>query len=412
MAKILRDLLEAKEPIFSLSLRQLENASGGSASDVRLVGEIARKLRLATVALGLDPDDTTGRELYGAQLARMAYDNQRVAKLLGGADPDDIALMSPLIIKFVQKPEISSNCWVLRRSVAKKILKTMPPKKLMSHLGHRSVDGLLKHENIDELYVGLRFSEGDKWLRQHNQLLKTVRASDFETRPVSCLLLDYEKYANLTASFVSSKYHNVAHSKELGVVALLPTLATRQRGFTLVGLPMMLHYINEIRLYSSFFKLKQVAPHFGELVVETLNDDSAIASQMAGQNVHWRIVHRHFANNVGQANYPEAFEPHVHSDDVIWDRVEATLSGFDKEMKFWQELDYVGKLFDGTPLSFNLMDVSLNYSQNRSFKDRNFSYFRESLWNEIFASYMSVKVLEKQVMEKLTAQLINPDDII
>ena len=170
MAKILRDLLDAEEPIFSLSLQQLERASGQPGADARLIGEIAEKFHDRIVRLGLDKQDTTDKELYGALLARIAEDNKRVTKLIGGNDPDDVRDMVPRIVDAVEKMDINRSCWVLKRAVAKRLLKTMPPKKLMKHLGYRSVDSMLKHENIDEIYTALRFSEGGEWLNEYNEI--------------------------------------------------------------------------------------------------------------------------------------------------------------------------------------------------------------------------------------------------
>ena len=164
MAGILRDLLDGEEPLFSLSLRQLERASGEQGRDVQLIGEIIQKMRYNTGRLGLDPDDTTGRELYAAQMTRVERDNTRLAGILGSAQPDDIRTMAPLIVDKVKEATGSPVVWVLKRVAAKKLLKNLPPKRLMKQLGYRSVDSLLNHEPVDELYVAIRFSEGDTWL--------------------------------------------------------------------------------------------------------------------------------------------------------------------------------------------------------------------------------------------------------
>ena len=114
MSKILRDLLDAEEPIFSLSLRQLEAASGHKGVDAALIGEIARKMRESIETLGLDPDDTTGPELYAALMARMKVDNERVTKLIGGTDADDVKHMVPLMVKAVENMKINREAWVLK----------------------------------------------------------------------------------------------------------------------------------------------------------------------------------------------------------------------------------------------------------------------------------------------------------
>lgn len=411
MAKVLRDLLDAEEPIFSLSLQQLERASGNHGTDARLIGELTEKMHHATAELGLDKQDTTDRELYGAMLSRIKTDNDRVTQLIGGTDADDVKAMVPLIVTAVEGMDINRSCWVLKRSVAKRLLGTMPPEKLMKHLGYRSVDSMLKHENIDEVYTALRFSEGPEWLNKYNELFKTVTPSDFETRDISIVVMDHDKYVDLAEHFVEKKLHNITHTKEMGVIVVVPMHAERMKGITLKSLPLIFHYINEIRLYSSFFKLKQVEKNFGETVVETLIADTGTAAQMSGQYVHWRVIQRYFGK-MKDENHPEAFQPHVHPEDLHWRRAEDLLAQLDPEMAFWQEMDYVGQLADdGQPLTFNLMDVSLAYSNSEPFEGRYYYHFRESLWNEIFIRYMGHKNLEDQILNQLDNDMIAPETL-
>lgn len=66
MAGYLQKLLNAKEPMFSFSLRSLEKATGNHAIDVKLIGDIHNKAQRAMRQIGLDPADTTAEELYSA----------------------------------------------------------------------------------------------------------------------------------------------------------------------------------------------------------------------------------------------------------------------------------------------------------------------------------------------------------
>lgn len=411
MAKILRDLLDAEEPIFSLSLRQLEKASGEHGTDARLIGEITQKMRVSTEYLGLDPGDSTDREVYAAMMAQIGRDNERVTKLIGGIDPDDVTKNVPLMVKAVEKMDIDRTCWVLRRSVAKKLLSQMPPKALMKKLGYRSVESMLKHENIDEVYTAIRFSEGPEWLNEFDELFKSVRPSDFETREISIVIMDHDKYVDLAEHFVHKKLHNITHTKEMGVIVVVPMHAQRMKGITLKSLPLLFHYINEIRLYSAFFKLKQVEKNFGETVVNTLIADPGDAAQMAGNYVHWRVIQRYFGK-MKDENHPEAFQPHVHPEDLHWRKAEENLAQLDPKMKFWCDLDYVGKTAeDGQPLTFNMMDVSLAYSNGESYENRYTYHFRESLWNEIFMRYMGHKNLEDSILRQLDNDMIAPETL-
>jgi sugar/nucleoside kinase (ribokinase family) len=66
VAKFLRDLLGAQEPLFGAALQNLERASGHSGLDARLIGDILLEAHSTMRRMGLDPADTTGLELYNA----------------------------------------------------------------------------------------------------------------------------------------------------------------------------------------------------------------------------------------------------------------------------------------------------------------------------------------------------------
>ncbi len=70
MAQFLQRLLDTNTPTFPLALRQLEEATGRSGVDVRLIADVTHAAHGVMRRLGLDPADTTARELY---LALNAY---------------------------------------------------------------------------------------------------------------------------------------------------------------------------------------------------------------------------------------------------------------------------------------------------------------------------------------------------
>lgn len=410
MATFLRDLLDAEEPLFSLALRQLEAASGRRATDAALIGDILQSTHASMRELGLDPADTSGKEYYLSLLARIEQDNERVTKLIGGTDSSDVAQLVPLMIKAAESVPFDRNVFVLKHSKAKELLGKMPPKQLMKKLGYTDLDELFQNEDFDEIYTALRFSEGSEWLNNYNELFKTVTADDYEERQIRIVQMDHDKYVDLAEHFTEKKLHNVTHTKELGVIVVVPLRATHSKGLTLKTLPLLLHYLNEVKLYSSFFKLKATQPNFGSIVVDTLIADPGNASQMAGQYVHWRVIQRYFGK-LKDESHKEAFEPHVHPEDLHWRRAEELLYEIDPEMKFWQNRDWVGLLFDGGPVTANFVDVALSYANNIPYENRYVYHFRESLWNEIFMRYMSHENLENQILQQLDNDMVAPEKL-
>ncbi len=313
MATFLSELLDAEEPLFSLSLSDLEKASGHHGADAKLIGDIFAMAHENMRILGLQPSKTTGPELYHALLARVATDNERVARIIGASDPEDVRHMIPYMVAAAKKVKFSRSVFVLKHAKAKQFLRHMPPKTLMAKLGYDNIDAMFKYEDFDEMYTALRFSEGPEWLNQYDELFKTVTADDYEQRDIRILAMDHDKYVDLAEHFVQKKLHNITHTKELGVIVVVPMKAERMKGLALKSLPLLLHYMNEVKLYSTFFKLKsKTARHFGEVVMNTLIADTGTGVQMVGHHIHWRVIQRYLGRHREEAKAtPEAFEPHV-----------------------------------------------------------------------------------------------------
>jgi hypothetical protein len=409
MSKLLSELLGATEPMFSLALKQLEEASGLPSVDVRLTAEIVGKVRLKTQELGLDPDDTTGKELYFGLMNKIEKHDEHLVKQIGGKDPNDSAALMPLMKQAWDGVDTPKSCWVLKYSVAKTMLKKMPPKQIMKHLGYRSVDSMLKRENLAEIYGALRFAEKPEWLNKFNELYKKLKPSDFETRQIEIVQMPLERWGDIAAPFIHKKRHNITHLKELGVILMLP-VTVPLRGIAIFTLPLLFHYLQEIRLYSAFFKMQQVKPDFGQIVVETLIADPSSAAVMAGQHIHWRVIQRYFGK-LESEYHPEIFEPHVQPEDLHWRRAETLLYQLAPELKFWEDLDYVGVMHAGRPLTLNVLDVAASYVNQLPYASRAIYHFRESLWTEIFVRYMGQKTLEEQVLKQLNNNMIAPEDL-
>ena len=413
MAKFLRDLLDAEEPIFTESLRQLEYASGRTGADTKLIGDIVAKAHENLRMMGLNPAYATGEEVYHGLESRVEQDIKRLTKIIG-ADPnksEEVRYLVPYMVAAANKATFNRKVFVIKHESAKNLLRQMPPKSLMEKLGYHDIESMFDHEDFSELYTALRFSEGPDWLNRYDELFETVTPLDYEERNIKIVIMDHDKYVDLASHFVQKKLHNITHTKELGVIVVVPMHAEKMRGLVLKSLPLLFHYMNEVKLYSTFFKLKSQQPHFGRTVVETLVADPSDASQIVGHKIHWRIIQRYLGKHKEDTISMAAFEPHVQPEDLHWRRAEDLLYELDPELEFWKDRDYVGLMYDGFPVAFNLFDVSFAYSNSESYENRYAYHFRESLWNEIFVRYMGFKNLASQVLDKLDNSAISPEKL-
>lgn len=407
MSRVLSELLNAEEPLFGLALKQLEQASGNTSVDVRLTAEIIGKVHMRMRALGLDPADTTGAELYAALIGLLHKHDDFLAQRIGCSDAETVDAILNRVKETVQALDVPKTAWVLKHSVAKRLLHATPPLHVMKQLKYRSVDSMIKREPTGILFAAMELMESREFTRKFKGAYAKLKPADFETRHIEVLYVDHGKWGAFAEQYVQNNRHNMIHIKETGTIVLMPVPLSRRQGVTITSLALVLHYINEIRLYSSFFKSQQIKPEFAQIVTETLLDDPGKHAAVGGQHVHWRVIHKHFG--APEREHPQIFEPHVEPEDLVWRKTEETLYRLEPALHFWHDMDYVGVQFQGRQVSFNLMDVAVSYLNGLPYGEQSVQYMRDSLWNEIYLRYMGEKTVEKQVLNQLNHEMIEPD---
>lgn len=140
MAKFLQQLLKINEPTFSVGMRQLEKATGSSGVDTRLIADITHKAHEIMRQLGLDPADSTGRELYQALVSSVKRGT--FEKLLVNADY--------VMMAFVGEPVSFNLIDVIENAHHELTFE----QRIMSH-GQRSLRGeivqrYLQHASVNE----------------------------------------------------------------------------------------------------------------------------------------------------------------------------------------------------------------------------------------------------------------------
>jgi hypothetical protein len=408
MTRFLSGALGAEEPTFGLAVQELERASGHSNTDIRLSSEIMQRTREKIQSLGLDPNDTTGPELYGALQVRLEQDEAHLRETLHVAEDAAPAEVLSRIQQFAQKYEAPKSCFALKVSVAKKLLKKVPPKKAMKQLGYRSIDSMLKHEPCAQIYAAAAIVETAHWHKQFLDQYKQLHPNDFETREISVLYPQHKRWETLAARFVDNAKHNMLCQKELGAIILLPHQAD-VRGLAITTFLLVMNEMNEIRSYSSFVKLQQVKSNFGDIVCQTVNTEPYTAAQLAGQSVPWRLIQRYYAR-FKQAYHPDVFEPHVQPEDLEWYHPEDILAGIKPALAFWQDTQPLLLMHDSQPVSLNALDVALGYCNRLSFADRIIHFVRQNLWHELMMRYLNQENLETAVQRQLNQELVAETD--
>jgi hypothetical protein len=407
MTRYLAQALGAQQPLFGQSISALERASGRPSADIRLSSELMQQVRVKIAQLGLDPADTTGPELYSALQERLRLDEIRVREALGIADNATAADILSRVQKFLDGHEAASVSFALKAASAKRLLKKKPPKNAMKQMGYRSLDSLLKHETVPAIYAAALMTETPAWHKTFKEQYAKLQPSDFEQRKISVIYPKAKRWAALSGNFVATAKHNILCFKELGAIVVLP-ITTNVDGLTLTTLLLTLHYMNDVRTYSSYAKLQQVKPTFGKIIQQTASGEPMTNATLAGQPVPWKVIQRYYGR-LKEDQHPEVFEPHVQSEDLQWHDAETVVSNLQPALAFWENTQYICMLHDGEPVSFNILDVALSYCNHLSFADRIVHFSREHLWHELMSRYLHEENLEAAVHQQLSRDLI--DDV-
>jgi hypothetical protein len=407
MTRFLSEALQAPEPFFRLGLRQLEAANGQPNTDIRFSTEVLQATKEKLRQLGLDPHDTTAEELYHVLQERIKADDARLTRTLRTQAATHISAEADVVAGMVhalqQLPD-SKRCFALKSSALKAIIKRLPPKKAMKQLGYRSIDSFLKHEPPVSVLAAAWLSEGSAWQHRLLDQYKRLKPSDFEDRNIALTRLDSRRWKKLAEDTVIQKKHNLLSFKELGAIVFLPLSADAPTGTTTASLALALHELNEIRASSTFLKLCQVRPNFGEVVQTVVSDEPHLSSRLLDQPVPWHLIQRYYAHLTHQ-DKEAVFEPYLSLEDIVWHPLEQALSAIEPSFSFWQDSGHLGMLHQQRPVSLNVVDAALNYCNHLPFEHRIVHYFQRTLWHELLLRYLQHKPVEQTVMAELQPQL-------
>lgn len=405
MTRYLSLALGAKQPLFGQSIQELERASGRPSADIRLSSEMMQQVRTKVIELGLDPDDTTGPELYSALQNKLGRDEVNVRRALGLADEVTSPEILAAVTKYLNKHKATGACFALKSAAAKKLLKKKIPKTAMKKLGYRSFDSMLKHETPAAIYAAALIAEPASWHKHFREQYAKLQASDFEQRNMNVEYPKSKRWDEFSEQFVSGARHNILSFKELGAIVVLPINA-KVDGLAIASLLLTLHYMNDIRTYSSFAKLQQVKPAFGKIIQQTVTAEPMTSANLAGQAVPWKVIQRYYGRMKADF-HPEVFEPHVQPEDLQWHDAEKVLAELEPSLAFWMNTQYTCMLHDDQPVSLNILDVALSYCNHFDFADRIVHFVREHLWHELMNRYLHQQNLEAAVHQQLSRDLLD-----
>lgn len=407
MTRILSELLHAEEPSFRLSLRQLEAANGSPNHDIRLTAELLQQSRAKLSELGLDPNDTTSEELYHVLQERVKADDQRLTRALRARAAQYVSAEADLmagLVHALQHVPTPKDCFALKTSVVKSLLKKVPPKRAMKQLGYRSLESLLKHENSALVMAAAYLSESQSWQRSFTEQYKRLRASDFEFRPVVIIGSTASRFQKLALPAVSAKRQTVISLRELGTIILLPLPNERPAASVIATTALAVHELNEIQASSTFLRLAQVRPDFGDQLMTVVRSEPQLRTRLLDRPVPWHLLQR-FYTQVNQATREQLFEPYLELEDFSWHKVEDVIATIAPSLEFWRGSASLSRLDEKGAVSLNLLDNALSCCNQLPYAERRLEAARQALMAELSLRYLKHETLAQAILGELQPRL-------
>lgn len=403
MSRVLAQLMGAAEPQFRTQLERLERAAGLPGADIRLMLEIVGQTRAKIRALGLDPHDTTGPELYAALKARLKADEARLRQALGISHDDSLADILGVLQWHLEQLPGTTSTFVVKQPVMRALIKKLQPKQTLKKLGYRSMDSMLKHEPVAQLLAAASVLESRDWQRRRLEAYKKLQPSDFEVRQASFMVPKNKNWPAI-ARAVSTQYkHDIMALPELGAVVLLP-LEQDLPGLVITTLLLAVSCVNDMRSLGSYLKLQQVRPDYGHLFAEAIKYEPMTSAEVVGEPLPWKAIQWFYGHNRAQY-HPDVFEPHVQPDDLTWHDGASVIAKLQPALEFWEGNQLLAFLDGTTPVSLNMLDVALSVCNDLQYGERIVHHMRSELGRELLARYLHQDNLQQLLLGQLDQQL-------
>ncbi len=398
MSRFLLEILGNNDPKHKQAFVAEERRSGHPNHDLRLSSKMYSSITSKIKQLGLDPNDTTARELYFSLNDKLVKDDIKLTKKLRTIAAQKVnaeANISDGLINVINDLKLERDCFVLKSSVLKKQFKDLPPKRTMKALGYRSIDSLLKLEPVTFILLAINYYESEGYLANFYAKYKKLGPTCFEFRKVNILVAKEKKWLNLFENVKKQTGLTLISNYETASIVLLPVDNEPEVGYITMLLAKLLSEVSVILSVSSYLKLHQVDPNFTQKLSGIVDHEPYIDHKVVEQLVSWNTAQQALSKNI-----ENIFAPHINDQDLKPVNLLNKIGNVLDDLNFWKDSQFLATVKDGQTISFNVLDVATNLVNNLSFENRVLDHCRYALRQEIAKLYLT----PEQVVSSLNSE--------
>lgn len=372
----------------------------------RLSEELVKERGEALTQLGL-AESSKREEILTALAARTKRTEEELLELLKHPDcstHEGCRIPIKTAFDYAKPPK----GFFLKEEKARELFLAHPPKGVMSEFGYDPARGglekMLAKEDIYHLFASLRFLEERRFLNEEFfATYSSLTPDDFEKREIKMRVLPKEQFGSVGAEFMRTKFHNVSHLKEMGLIFVLPVV--QEEGVFLRMFSLLLHYLHEVPFYAGYFEQCAKEPEiFTKNLTAALRGDVRETVPPVENLLVWLIIQRYLAKE--DPGDPRLSLPHISPEAMFWRKATDDLGrlegsargGQELGLSFWAGKAHVAGIFEGKITSFNFEDNAFSAVSDREVKQYTY-HMHEALWNRLFAGYFGEEALETLMID-------------
>jgi hypothetical protein len=394
MTKLLANLLQQDKNSFKKFIYDLESSTGHMQTDLKLLSEIKIRSNTKLKCLGLAPDNTKPEELYYSLLNLVSLHDQFLLKKFSSNDPQKS------MIKHLSKIVGAHTKTVISHRALKIILHRIPPKKTMKVMKYRSLESMLKREDL-ELVVALSLQfEQNSWSREFMDLVARLEPKDFEDEKLKIVLLNDPRHRNISKSLHSLNKDSVIYSHLISRIYVLPFGDTYVSGALLLVWSLVIEALKHLVLANIFLETIRFENDFAKALVNIANGSHSTNMYLSKYELNWRVISKFRILNpdLNDDILSSSFEEEINNSYLDLDK---HIYKLEPALHFWYETDYLGHFEEDEIVSLNILDSCLNLINKSSFKNRSIFFMSKSLEDRVYLSYLGLENIRPQINNQI-----------
>ena len=279
---------------------------------------------------------------------------------------------------------------VIKASRLKAILTKNPPKKVMTALGFRSTESLLKRAPLEQLLLGAFLLESINWHRAFVKSLRLLLPEDVTMERPRLVLINPKLLKQ-------GRYAQIVALQCAGLVGV-PKFPVSQGSF-LHSSALMTEGLFHLHVRGILLKLSRFNPTCVRQIAQYTYASPEPIGEIGKVAIPWLSCYYLISGDKNlQSEVPEgAVEP----SDFFWESPSQIFPLLSQRVDFWTNTAFLGKTDDGGVVSLNVTDIAHDLYNRVPLDHCTLTAMRRGVNTELLARYLDKFVKKNEIMRKI-----------